>query len=67
MTAIVNQLLDYQTLEDAGEDDVSDHDEYFPLDEESGSFVLTFDIIRGENNLTITNINMADNPKAQPV
>lgn len=48
------------------EGDVSYHDEYFPPDEEPGSSVLAFDIIRGENNLTVTDINMADNPKAQP-
>ena len=67
MTAVVNQLLDDQTPRDVGEDDVSDHDEDLPPDEEPGSSVLAFDIIRGENNLTITDINMADNPKAQPV
>ena len=50
-----------------GEDDASDHDEDFPPDEEPGSSVLAFDVIRGDNNLTFTDINMAENPKAPPV
>ena len=47
MTAVVNQLLDDQTLGNQIEDDVSDQDEGSLLDGEPGASVLTFDIIRG--------------------
>ena len=45
MTAVVNQLLDDQTPGDVTEDDVSDHDEDPPSNEEPGSSILAFDII----------------------
>lgn len=67
MTAVVNQILDDQTPGEVDEDDASDNEENLHLDEEPRSTVLAFDVICGKRTHTITDINVADDPKAKPM